>query len=86
MNHPITFLDRDNKVSQIIVPYVKKMRKSKGLGKKQMALVIMDVFTEQMTKEVKEILQKNNILVTNVPANMARFYQPLHLTVCSFQS
>ena len=52
MNHPIMFLDRDNKtklVSQIIVPYVKKMRKSKGLGKKQMALVIMDIFTEQMT-------------------------------------
>ena len=46
-----------------------------------MALVIMDVFTGQMTSEVNKVLQENNILVTNVPANMTRFYQPLDLTV-----
>ena len=64
-----------------MVPYVKKMRESKSLGEEQMALVIMGVFTGQMTSEFKEVLQKNNILVTNVPANMTRFYQPLDLTV-----
>ena len=46
-----------------------------------MGLVIMDVFTGQMTSEVKEVLQENKILVTNAPANMTRFYQPLDLTV-----
>ena len=39
-------------LNEIIVPYAKKMRKSKGLGKKQMALVIMDVFTGRMTSDV----------------------------------
>ena len=38
----------------IIAPYVRKMRKSQGFGKKQMALAIMDVFTGQMTSEVRE--------------------------------
>ena len=32
-----------------------------------MALVIMNVFTGQMTSEVKEVVQENNILVTNTP-------------------
>ena len=57
------------------------MRKSKGIGKEQMVLVTTDVFTGQMTSEVKEVLQKNTILVTNVPANLTRFYQPLDLIV-----
>ena len=57
------------------------MRESKGLGKEQMTLVIMDVLTGQMTSEVKEVLQENNILGTNVPENMTRFYQPLDLTI-----
>ena len=38
-------------------------------------------FTGQMTPEVLQLLQENNILVTNVPANMTKFYQPLDLTV-----
>ena len=53
-------------MNEIIVPYVKKMRESKGLGKEQMAHVIMDVFTGQMTSEVKKVLQENNIFITNV--------------------
>ena len=71
----------DKILNAIIVRYVKKMCESKGLGKDQMTLVIMDVFTGQMTPEVKEVLKENNALVTNVPANMTRFYQPLDLTV-----
>ena len=67
-------------LNEIIVPYIKKMRESKGLGKEQITLVIMDVFTGQMSSKVK-ILQGKNILLTNVPANMIRFYQPLNLTV-----
>ena len=66
-------------LKEIIVPYVKKERESKGLGEDQKALVIMDVFTGQMTSDVKDVLEVNNILVTNVPANMTRFYQPLDL-------
>ena len=60
---------------------MKKERELKGLDVEQKALVIMDVFTGQMPSDVKEVLQENNILVTNVPAIMTRFYQPLDLTV-----
>ena len=45
-------------LNEIIVPYAKNMLKSKGLGKEQMALVIMDVFTGQITSEVKQVLQE----------------------------
>ena len=31
--------------------------------------------------QVKEVLQVNNILISNVPANMTRFYRPLDLTM-----
>ena len=62
-------------------PTSKRCANQEGLGKEQMALVIMDVFTGQTTSKVKEFLQENKILPTNVIANMTRFYRPLDLTV-----
>ena len=59
-------------LNEIIVTYVKKERESKGRGEQQKPLVIMDVFTGQMTSAVK-VLEQNHILVTNVSANMTRF-------------
>ena len=53
-------------LNEIIVPYVKKRRQSKVLGEEQKALVKLDVFIGKVTSEVKEILQVNNILVTNL--------------------
>lgn len=41
----------------------------------------MDVFTGQKTSEVLDLLNANKILVTNVPPNMTKYYQPLDLTV-----
>lgn len=49
-------------------------RQSKVLGEEKKALVIMDVFTRLVTFEVKEMLEGNNILLTNAPANLTRFY------------
>ena len=34
-----------------------------------------------MTAEVSKIFEESNILVTNIPPNMTKFYQPLDLTV-----
>ena len=65
---------------EITVPYVKKEHQSEVLGEEQKALVIMDIFTGEKTSEVKEVLQVNNILVTNLP-HITRFYQPLDLTI-----
>ena len=58
-----------------------KKRKIKSSTCDQKALVIFDVFKGQMTSEVLEILAKNCILVTTLPANMTKHYQPLDLTV-----
>ena len=68
-------------LNEVIIPYVKKQRLDLGLEPEHKALVIMDVFTGQMTSDVTKLLDDNHILVTKVPANMTRFYQPLDLTV-----
>ena len=51
------------------------------LPKEQKALMVMDVFTGQMTEDVVKHYQDNNILIVNVPRNMTKYYQPLDLTV-----
>ena len=41
----------------------------------------MDVFIGQMRSDVLNLLRDNKILLTNVPANVTKFYQPLDLMV-----
>ena len=66
---------------EIIAPYLKEERKKLGLEISHKGLLIMNVFTGQMTTDVLDVITKNNIFVVNVPANMTKFYQPLDLTV-----
>ena len=40
------------------------------LPKEQKALMVMDVFTGQMTEDVVKKYQDNSILIVNVPRNM----------------
>ena len=68
-------------LNEIITPYVKKIRSSEGIPNDQYSLVKMDVFTGQKASEVLDLLNANKILVTNVPPNMTKYYQPLDLTV-----
>lgn len=68
-------------IEEILVPYFKKERQPLGLSPSHKGLLIMDVFTGQMTSDVLKALKDNNICVVNVPANMTKFYQPLDLTV-----
>ena len=60
------------------------MRSSENLTSNQYALVIMDVFTGQMTNDVLNLLRDNNILLTNVRPSMIKFYQRLDLTLNGF--
>ena len=71
-------------LEEIIIAYVEAERVSRQLDPNQKALVIMDVFTGQMTSEVLYLLEDSNELVMNVPPNMRKFYQPLDLTVNGF--
>ena len=45
----------------IIIPYAKKQRQNLNLDPQYPALLILDVFKGQMTKQVKELLYKNTI-------------------------
>ena len=74
-NESIKFL------KEIITPYVVKQRKLLKYQVNQKALVIMDVFTGQMTAEILNAYEEANIFIINVPANMTKYYQPLDLTV-----
>ena len=74
-NESIKFL------KEIITLYVVEQRKLLKCQVDQKALVIMDVFTGQMTAEVLNAYEEANILIINFPANMTKYYQPLDLTV-----
>ena len=67
-------------LNEFIIPYVKKIRFSEDIPNDQYSLVIMDAFTGQKTSEVLDLLNANKILVTNVPLNTTKYYQPLDLT------
>ena len=67
-------------VTEIVVPYVENQRKE--LQKPdQAALLILDIFRDQITEDVTSLLQKYNILLVLVPNNMTYMFQPLDLTV-----
>ena len=68
-------------LAEIIIPYVNSERENIGLKQTQQALLIMDVFSGQMSEPVKEKLIENSILLVRVPANMSNLFQPLDLTV-----
>ena len=68
-------------IDEIIVPYVEKEREKLELPKDQPALLIIDVFSGQMTQPVLTKLKENHIKLTKVPANMTNLFQPLDLTV-----
>ena len=68
-------------IEEILVPYITKKRQDLGLGTNQRALLIFYVFTGQMTSSVREVIEKHNLIVVNIPANMNKYYQVLDLTV-----
>ena len=68
-------------LDEIIIPYVEKEREALNLDKNQPALLIIDVFSGQVTKPVIDKMTENNIKLVKVPANMIRLFQPLDLTI-----
>ena len=69
---------------EILLPYITKVIKQEHLPTNQKALVIMDVFTGQMTPKVLNLYKECNIEIVCVPANMTHLLQPLDLTVNGF--
>ena len=56
-------------------------RSNLKLPKEQTVLMVMDVFTGQMTNAVLKQSQDNNIFIINVARDMTKYYQPLDITV-----
>ena len=62
-------------IREIIVPYVKMVRKEMKFSASQKGLLIFDVFTGQMTDAVLELIESEDLLVSTVPNNMTDLFQ-----------
>ena len=68
-------------IEEMLVPYIEKIHQEENLPVSQKALVIMDVFSGQITSVVLDCFKDNKIEVVCVAANMTYLLQPLDLTV-----
>ena len=62
------------------MPYIEKVRQEENLPVSQKALVVIDVFSGQITVDL-DWFKDNKIEVACVPANMTYLLQPLDLIV-----
>ena len=62
-------------LEDIIIPYLNTGEKLE-VSKDQYALLILDIFSGQMTEHVKENLRENSILFVCVSANMTSLVHP----------
>ena len=65
-----------------MIPYVNQQL-GKKLSLDHPALLILDVFSGQLTNEVVNEMKEHDIVIRQVPANMTHLFQPLDLTVNS---
>ena len=70
-------------IDEIIVPHIQFERTKLQLQIDHPALLIIDVFSEQMAPAVLQKLRENYIFLVRVPPNMTNLFQPLDLTVNS---
>ena len=68
-------------IERIIVPYVNCKRNELKLPSDQPTLAIFDVFRGQQTQSIMDLLEENNILVVNIPANCTDRLQPMDLSI-----
>lgn len=63
------------------IRYIEKQRANLQLPDDQPALLILDMFSIQMTEPVIKKIHENSIKLVKVPPNMTQLFQPLDLTV-----
>jgi Fe-S oxidoreductase len=80
-NHLANTATQMDYVKNIILPYIRKVRRTQNLSKSQMALCIFDVFRAQMGEDFLDFLSENNIKVVYVPACCTDRLQPLNVSV-----
>ena len=67
-------------IEKIILPYVSEKRKAHGKPN-QIALVIFDEFKGQVTDDVFNMLDSNNIQVVKVSPNCIDCLQPMDMSI-----
>ena len=68
-------------VNNILLPYITKVSKNLHLSTSHAALVIIDHFKGQFTEKVFSVLEQNNVVMVDVPANCTEKLQPMDLSV-----
>ena len=63
-------------IGEVIIPYLNAQREILN-NPNQAALLIFDVFCDQITDEATSHLLQNNIYFVPVPNNMTHLFQPL---------
>ena len=66
-------------IHNIIIPYVESKRET--LGERKPALVIIDNFKGQMTTQINQLLEENDIHVCPLPPNTTDLLQPMDISV-----
>ena len=67
-------------ITNIILPYVARVKEEKNLPADQPALVIFDVFRGHRVEDVETVLEDNKLLSVLVPSNCTDLLQPLDLS------
>lgn len=68
-------------IEKIIVPFIVQKKQSLNLPTSQPALAIFDCFRGQTTPNILSLLEKNNIVVVQVPANCTDKLQPMDISI-----
>jgi len=68
-------------VNNIILPFIRKIKRTQNLPKDQKSLCIFDVFRAQMGEDFLDLLAEKNIKVVFVPACCTDRLQPLDVSV-----
>ena len=68
-------------IHNILLPYITDECKNLQLSPSHAALVIIDHFKGQFTDKILDVLELNNIMVVDVPANCTGKLQPMDLSV-----
>ena len=80
-NHWSTEETTKDYIEKIILPYVTEKKKELKLRHDHHALCIFDNFKGQLTDDVLQLLERNNIDIAFVPTNCTDRLQPLDLSV-----
>ena len=80
-NHWANTCTQMDYVNNIILPFIRKIKRTQNLPKDQKSLCIFDMFRAQMGEDFLDLLAEKNIKVVFVPACCTDRLQPLDVSV-----